>query len=514
VTTAIRVFGLALATGELFGAGDAGQSMAALGLLIGLAAAGCGMELHEVGRGGTWVSAAESIAVAVLLVTGGRPVEPLLVYLAVPPIVAGVRHGVLTSAQISALNAVAVLTAATADRLVQDRALGLAAELPWLAIGLGGGLLAASQTRSVRRLEAAQAPYAAAHRLVGQLHDLVHDLPIDLDVARHAADMVEALRDMTQADGATMLVLKDSGNLEVVASDGGSVEGGEDTARLSFVRGKPLQRHGTTAMPLRVGDHVFGAIVLALREALPRPRLNELQQEVDEQAIRLDTAILLDGVRSRATDEERHRLARDIHDGVAQQVVSLAYLAEEIADLTPDPAARQGADQLRGEITRLVDALRFHVFDLRHGVDDTDGLSAALSEYVRQLGNHSPLRVHLTLDETGPRLPQRTETELLRIAQEAIGNVDRHAHAINVWVSLATNGTDVRLVVEDDGVGGAAPRAGHYGLHTMRERAERIGADLDLGTRPDGGTVVTIRSRSAALTPKGTDHEPQRLARR
>jgi signal transduction histidine kinase len=386
--------------------------------------------------------------------------------------------------------------------------------LSWLAIGFGGGLLAASQTRSVRRLEAAQAPYAAAHRLVGQLHHLVHEVPIDLDVARHAADMVEALRDMTRADGATMLVLKDSGNLEVVASDGSPGEGSEDTARLSFVRGKPLQRHGTTALPLRVGDHVFGAIVLTRGEPLRRPRLKGLQQEVDEQAIRLDTAILLDGVRSRATDEERHRLARDIHDGVAQQVVSLGYLADEIADLSPDPAARRGADELRGEITRLVEALRFHVFDLRHGVDDVGGLSAALAEYVRQLGNHSPLRVHLTLDEKGPRLPLRTESELLRIAQEAIGNVDRHARAINVWVSLTTDGTDVRLVVEDDGVGGAAPRAGHYGLHTMQERAERIGAQLSLGTRPDGGTIVTIRSRTTALTPKGTDHGPHRLARR
>ena len=62
-------------------------------------------------------------------------------------------------------------------------------------------------------------------------------------------------------------------------------------------------------------------------------------------------------------------------------------------------------------------------------------------------------------------------------------------------MSLTVNGTDVWLVVEDDGVGGAKPRTGHYGLHTMRERAERINADLKIGGRRDGGTVVTLCSR-------------------
>ena len=93
---------------------------------------------------------------------------------------------------------------------------------------------------------------------------------------------------------------------------------------------------------------------------------------------------------------------------------------------------------------------------------------------------------------------------MLRIAQEAIGNVHKHARAINVWVSLTVNGTDVRLVVEDDGVGGRRPRTGHYGLHTMRERAERIDADLEVGTRHDGGTVVTLRSRRTATDNEGS----------
>ena len=73
--------------------------------------------------------------------------------------------------------------------------------------------------------------------------------------------------------------------------------------------------------------------------------------------------------------------------------------------------------------------------------------------------------------------------ELLRIAQEAIGNVRRHAHADNLWVTLVSDGSCVRLEVEDDGVGNAAPKDRHWGLQTMRERAATIGADLAVSPR-------------------------------
>ena len=180
------------------------------------------------------------------------------------------------------------------------------------------------------------------------------------------------------------------------------------------------------------------------------------------------------------------------------------------------PAVQRSADDLRDEISRVVSELRFSIFDLRHDVDEAGSFSGALAEYIREIGTRSDLRVHLLLDERGPRLPRRTEAELLRIAQEAIGNVRKHARAVNLWVTLTTNDTELCLVVEDDGVGAAAPRTGHYGLHTMRERAERINADLTLCPRADGGTTVTLRSRlRTTLTTKDGDlHDDKRLARR
>ena len=88
----------------------------------------------------------------------------------------------------------------------------------------------------------------------------------------------------------------------------------------------------------------------------------------------------------------------------------------------------------------MVTELRFSIFDLRHHVAE-HRLSGALAEYVREVSHGTDLRVHLLLDESGPPLPSWTESELLRVAQEAIGNVRKHAQATNLWVTLASDGS-------------------------------------------------------------------------
>lgn len=514
LTTAVRVFALALATGQVLDAGSLGSDgVVLLGLAI-VGAASCGAELHGT-RGRTpWVAMAEGVMVSLLIGSASHSVEPLLVYLAIPAVVTGINHGRLATTNTSLAS---VLTLAAAVVAAQSGSLAwgrISTALPWLVIGLGAGLLAATQTRSLRRLQASQAPYAAAHRLLGQLHSLVRGLPMALDVPTHARALQDCARTATAADTSVVLVRTGQDDLAPVATHGSCGADTEEVARLCVRRGRRVHRPGAVALPLRVGQHVFGAVVLGRETPFASARLDSVQELLDEQAIRLETALLVEDVRSLATAEERNRLARDIHDGVAQRIVSLGYLADEVAAVSTDPRTRQGAEELRTEITRLIGELRFSVFDLRHEVEQAGSLSGALAEYVRELSSHSDLRVHLTLDERGARLPRRTEGELLRIAQEALGNVHKHAGAINVWVGLTVNGNDVRLVVEDDGVGGAIPRAGHYGLHTMRERAERIDADLAVDVRHDGGTVVTLRSRPTVTTTKGATRHDQRLARR
>lgn len=523
VTTAARVFVLAIATGQVAGAHAVTTSGWLLLGLLPVVIACAAIELQDDWRR-PWLPVAEGILVAVLLGLADAPIDPLLVYLAVPTVVAGLLHGSAAAVRTTLVTGFVLLGTAEAGGGA-ERGHEVGTALLWLVVGLGAALVAASQTRSVRRLEAAQAPYAAAHRLVGQLHSLAHRLPLDLDVVALADALQGSARQAVGADRSAVLLRTPAAGFELLTSHGPQGDRDELVAHRALARGRATQQGGVVALPLRVGDAAFGALVLSGRTSLDRTRLDAVQVQVDEHAIRLDTALLVDGVRSVATTEERNRLARDIHDGVAQQLVGLGYLADDLAATTGDPETRRGADELRAEVTRVVGALRFSVFDLRHDVAAAGSLSAAVTDYVHELSARSDLRVHLTLAERDGRLPCRTEEELLRIAQEAIGNVLKHAHAVNLWVRLTTCDDGFTLVVEDDGVGQAAPRPGHYGLHTMAERAERMTAVLTIEARHDGGTVVTVCSRHAAARTipttgttvnqiQGEHDDDQRLARR
>jgi signal transduction histidine kinase len=188
---------------------------------------------------------------------------------------------------------------------------------------------------------------------------------------------------------------------------------------------------------------------------------------------------------------------------VAQEIVGLGYIVDEIESISEQDQTRELAAALRGEITRLVSEIRFSIFDLRHEVAAT-GLASSLADYAHEVSRASGIQVHLTVAESGPPLPRRTAAEALRVAQEAISNVRKHAEAGNMWVSLESDGCNLSLQVEDDGVGNAAPKDHHWGLQTMKERARSMNARLEITPRARGGTIVTLRT-DATVPPEG-DH--------
>jgi signal transduction histidine kinase len=215
--------------------------------------------------------------------------------------------------------------------------------------------------------------------------------------------------------------------------------------------------------------------------------------------------------------EERRRVARELHDGVAQLVVALGYQVDDVADLIEAGPVRDAIAMLRDEVSHLAEELRRALCDLRDETtaDDAivDGLSGELSDYLDRLGRCSDLRIHRQLDEAGSRPSRDVEEQVLRIAREAIANVHQHARAINLWVRLTRDGGRIHLVVEDDGIGAVAPQPGHFGLQGMRERAEQIGGVLEIGVRRDGGTVVTLWA-GGAHTKEGESNGRQSSARR
>jgi signal transduction histidine kinase len=214
---------------------------------------------------------------------------------------------------------------------------------------------------------------------------------------------------------------------------------------------------------------------------------------VDEATLRLETALLFGEVRTIATSEERRRLAREIHDGIAQELASLGYA---IDDLVADATDSQQADAfraLRREVTRMVGELRLSIFDLRSEVQAQISLGNALSDYVRQVSVGAAFSVHVILDEAPDRLPITVEAELLRIAQEAITNARKHAGAEHLWVTCRVDPPFAHLRVEDDGRGLGTKRIDSFGLEVMRERADRLGGILEVGQRDPHGTFVDVR---------------------
>jgi signal transduction histidine kinase len=228
---------------------------------------------------------------------------------------------------------------------------------------------------------------------------------------------------------------------------------------------------------------------------------------IEQSGPRLASAMLFDDVRRLATTDERMRLAREIHDGIAQDLASVGYALDDIRR-DSDPEVAKQVVTVREQLQAMVADLRMSIFDLRTGINDTVGLGTALSEHAQRTGGQAGLVVHASIDESPKRLPITVEVELLRIVQEAITNVRRHANASNLWLTVTVEPPRAHVTVTDDGGGLKPGRPDSFGITGMRERARRIGAQLTVGAGPDGiGTAVQV---ALGTEP---DQEPRPLPR-
>ncbi|MDP3971817.1 MAG: sensor histidine kinase [Candidatus Nanopelagicales bacterium] len=362
--------------------------------------------------------------------------------------------------------------------------------------------------------------YLAAHELLSQLAQLSRALPAGLDEIRLAQVLLEQIALETPYDRAAFYSVNDLDHLVPVTTLGADhlkwesrdvARSAEDLApgrsgrtidltpksQPASARPNSGPNPGSFAaiLPAWVGDRRIGVAVIE-RDNGPWTvdQLAAAERTVADAAIQLDAGRLFSDVRALATAEERRRLAREIHDGVAQEIASLGYQADDIAAGCPDPRTEQAIRALRRELSRVVTELRLSIFDLRADVQADGGLGAALSSHVRQVGAASGLTVHLVLDESSRRLGSAAETELFRIAQEAITNARRHSSAENLWVTCRVHPPQALLRVADDGQGLGSARIDSYGLDIMQERARRMGAQFTVRDREGGGTVVEVVS--------------------
>ena len=234
---------------------------------------------------------------------------------------------------------------------------------------------------------------------------------------------------------------------------------------------------------------IAGATVVLFVLALARLRGLAIEVGAQAERQRLLSRIL------RATEEERTRIASDLHDGPIQQLTALGIVAQRARRrLARDQ--RSDADELMEQVhagvRTEVEALRRLMTELRPPVLDERGLVAALRDHVDAFAHRTGLACQTQLDLPG-RLDPEVETVLYRVVQESLTNVAKHACANNVSIHLMEQGDAVALDVRDDGVGfeparaSRLLRAGHFGLASMRERVSLVGGPWEVQAVPGRG---------------------------
>jgi two-component system sensor histidine kinase DegS len=227
-------------------------------------------------------------------------------------------------------------------------------------------------------------------------------------------------------------------------------------------------------------------------------KLGDLSQQLEgmQQRQQLAAGII------KAQEEERRRVAREIHDGPAQSLANLVFrleVCEKLLAAERLPELRGELAELKGLIKGSLQEVRKIIFDLRPMALDDLGLVPALRRYLEGLEEREGLVVNLAVFGQEVRLASAVEVGLFRIIQEALHNVSKHARAASARVTLTYGQEQILLSVRDDGRGfdlreveRGGRAGGHFGLISMRERAELLGGRFEVKSAPGQGTRITV----------------------
>ena len=200
-------------------------------------------------------------------------------------------------------------------------------------------------------------------------------------------------------------------------------------------------------------------------------------------------------------EQERKRLAREIHDQVIQDLLGVGYRLEELeAEPAVTPAIGEELQDIRGSVRDLVGDLRHICGALRPPAIDSLGLGSALQSYTHEWSKSTGTPITLSLDPNLGRLPEATELSIFRIVQEGLNNVRKHATAATVDIRLEhTSPRRLVLAIADDGRGLAddfdlakLSAEGHYGVLGITERVALLGGQCRFQNRPGGGTLIQV----------------------
>jgi signal transduction histidine kinase len=411
----------------------------------------------------------------------------LLPYLIVPGFAVGLRRGWRLGTVAVLVSLVVLLLAAVVtgldDPVAQLAPIGL-----WSLAAL---LLALLGSWGRGRLTVPVEPdaYADAARLLDEFDALTPRLSGGLDTAALAEALLDGIAAQVPHDHAGVWVVRDDqGRPTLLAS---RLAPPEWLDACSDALGQTSPQLGWWTVP--VGPASRLSVAVDRVPALTADEQSIVNQVVTAYGLPLRAAETFHGIWKTATQQERLRLSREIHDGIAQDLASLAYAADEGVEVADTGSDRQRMEELRDSLRLVLGELRISMFDLR-AAESRAPLAAAVSDLARRTAEAAGQRLEVRISGSGS-LPVEVEQQLTRVAQEALTNVRKHAEAERLWVSIDQRGDEVSLRVADDGRGldWRERPALSAGLAGMQERADAVGATFTIGPPVDGpGTVVRV----------------------
>ncbi len=357
---------------------------------------------------------------------------------------------------------------------------------------------------------------ADANALLFNLHRIAQTLPASLNQSEVYDSTISRLRTLVTFDAAAILTIDESdgtwmvsrrqamdiGQLLAMAEMPGPVRRAitsravtvSDDLSMDGPGFNPGSRSAVYA-PLMARGALIGVLCLEAREPhhFGERDIDLLRRYVEPAALAIDNARWFARLRTVGADEERTRIARDLHDRIGQ---SLAYLGFELdrvirRDLQDEPVTDM-LEQLSTDLRGVTSEVRETLYDLRTDVGNDKDIAATIEEFAARVAGRSSIDIELDC-VASERLPILQEREMWRIAQEILINIERHAKATQVEIKWRCDGSNSLLSIADNGVGfpvGKSGRQDSYGILGMRERASSIGATLEFISTTGEGTTV------------------------